>query len=69
MSLGRILPPKQMRELAGISQTTEWRLNKSGEGTPRIKLSQRRWGYPENLFNEWLRSRFERPAAQAGEVA
>jgi predicted DNA-binding transcriptional regulator AlpA len=65
MTLGRILPPKLMRELASISQATEWRLNQAGDGPPRIKLSQRRWGYPENLFNEWLKSRFERPIEPA----
>jgi hypothetical protein len=30
-------------------------------GPPRIKLSPKRWGYPEDLFNAWLASRFERP--------
>jgi predicted DNA-binding transcriptional regulator AlpA len=61
MSFGKILPPKLMRETAGISPATEWRLNKQGLGPPRIKLSQRRWGYPETLFHEWLLSRFELP--------
>jgi predicted DNA-binding transcriptional regulator AlpA len=65
MSLGRILPPKEMRTRAGISQATEWRLNKAGVGAPRIKLSGRRWGYPENFFEEWLKSRFERPIEAA----
>jgi len=59
---GRILPSKEMRKRAGnMSAATEWRLAQKGEGPPRIKLSPQRWGYPENLFNEWLKSRFERP--------
>jgi predicted DNA-binding transcriptional regulator AlpA len=63
--LGRILPPKLMRERAGISVATEWRLNQSGEGPPRIRLSANRWGYPEHLFEEWLYARFERPLSPA----
>jgi predicted DNA-binding transcriptional regulator AlpA len=63
---GRILTPKEMRARAGnMSAPTEWRLARSGEGPPRIKLSPGRWGYPENLFNEWLASRFERPLKPA----
>jgi predicted DNA-binding transcriptional regulator AlpA len=59
---GRILPSKEMCKCAGnMSAATEWRLAQKGEGPPRIKLSPQRWGYPEDLFNEWLRSRFERP--------
>jgi predicted DNA-binding transcriptional regulator AlpA len=63
---GPILTPKEMRKRAGnMSAATEWRLAQAGEGPPRIKLSRQRWGYPEALFNEWLKSRFERPLKPA----
>jgi hypothetical protein len=56
-----------MRARAGnMSAATEWRLARDGKGPPRIKLSDRRWGYPEDLFNEWLKSRFQRPLPAEG---
>jgi hypothetical protein len=58
---GKILPPKGMRARANMSATTEWRLAQTGDGRPRIRLSAGRWGYPEDLFNAWLKGRFERP--------
>jgi predicted DNA-binding transcriptional regulator AlpA len=72
MKLGRILPSKEMRARAGgISRWTEMRMHERGEGPPRIRIDGRSWGYPENLFEEWLLSRLERPlpAASAKEVA
>jgi predicted DNA-binding transcriptional regulator AlpA len=63
---GKILLPKEMRARAGgMSATTEWRLAQKGEGPPRIRLSSQRWGYPEDLFNAWLKGRFERPLEPA----
>jgi predicted DNA-binding transcriptional regulator AlpA len=66
---GEILPAKEMRRRANLSPAAEWRLAKSGDGPPRIKLSPKRWGYPENLFNEWLRGRFERPPPSDSTIA
>jgi predicted DNA-binding transcriptional regulator AlpA len=63
---GLILTPTEMRKRAGnMSAATEWRLAQKGDGPPRIKLSDKRWGYPEDLFNQWLASRFERPLKPA----
>jgi predicted DNA-binding transcriptional regulator AlpA len=63
MTLGRILTPRQMWERAGISAPTAWRLHQRGEGPPRVRLSPGRWGYPEDLLEEWLRERLDRPHA------
>jgi predicted DNA-binding transcriptional regulator AlpA len=57
-SIGRILPAKEMRVRAGgISRWTEARMRENGEGPPCVRLDGRSYGYPERLFEEWLRSR------------
>jgi hypothetical protein len=49
----------------GVSfQWSRWPAQK-GKGPPRIELSDRRLGYPKDLFNAWLASRFERPLSAA----
>jgi predicted DNA-binding transcriptional regulator AlpA len=53
---GKILTSKEMRARANMSAPTEWRLARAGMGPPRIKLSPKRWGYPEDLFNAWLQA-------------
>jgi predicted DNA-binding transcriptional regulator AlpA len=66
MQLGRILLSKEMRKRAGgMSRMTEWRLHQRGEGPPRVRINGRDWGYPENLFEQWLISRLERPLENA----
>jgi hypothetical protein len=68
MNLGRILTSKQFRVRAGISAVTEWRLHQRGEGPPRLRLTpgvRGRWGYPENLFEQWLLSRLDKPGEDA----
>jgi predicted DNA-binding transcriptional regulator AlpA len=62
MKLGRILTSEQMRARAGgISRWTEMRMAQRGIGPPRIHIDGRSWGYPENLLEEWLLSRLEKP--------
>ena len=68
MVLGRFLTSKQMRDRLGISKATEWRYAKLGMGPPRVRLTpgaNGHWGYPENLFEQWLLSRLDRPLDDA----
>jgi predicted DNA-binding transcriptional regulator AlpA len=60
--IGRILLSKEMRaRVGGISRWTEMRMAERGIGPPRIRIDGRSWGYPENLLEEWLLSRLEKP--------
>jgi predicted DNA-binding transcriptional regulator AlpA len=62
MKLGRILTSEQMRDrVGGISRWTEMRMHERNQGPPRIRIDGRSWGYPENLLEEWLLSRLEKP--------
>jgi predicted DNA-binding transcriptional regulator AlpA len=58
---GRLLPPKEARKIWGVSQSTEWRMGRDGNGPPRIQISANRYAYPEKEFYVWLASRFEKP--------
>jgi len=65
MEWGRILTRKQINVICGKNpDNLMWlhRLNKRGEGPPRVKIDGRSDGYPEKPFYEWLHSRLVTPA-------
>lgn len=58
------LTHRQVLDRLRISQPTFWRINSRGEGPPRVRLSSQVFIYPEQAFEQWLASRFERPLSQ-----
>jgi len=55
--LDRIVRRKQLLELSGLSNTTQWRLEKAGQFPARIKLGQGSVGWHLNEVEEWLKGR------------
>jgi predicted DNA-binding transcriptional regulator AlpA len=53
----KVLTTTELVELTGISVNTLWRLRQMGEGPPRIKLTERIYGYPVGKLREWLAQR------------
>jgi predicted DNA-binding transcriptional regulator AlpA len=53
----KVLTTTELVELTGISVNTLWRLRQAGEGPPRIKLTERIYGYPVGKLREWLAQR------------
>lgn len=63
-TLGRFLTSEHVCERLGISKASLMRYCQQGKGPPRVRLTpgaNGHWGYPENLFEEWIISRLERP--------
>lgn len=63
----KIIRPKELSKLLGISVVSIWRLEKRGELPPRIKLSQRAVGWLESDIEEWLDSRPNSSVTSTGE--
>jgi predicted DNA-binding transcriptional regulator AlpA len=63
--LGPLIPSDKVRNehLGGISRWVESRMHERGELPARIKLG-REWFYPENLLQEWLKSRLSHQSAK-----
>ena len=58
----RILSPRDVVIMLGISEVTIWRMRKRGEFPEPLRVSPRRVGWRESDIREWLDSRAE-PAA------
>ena len=58
----RVLTFKQWIDLAGVSRSTGLRILDSGEGPPKIRLSERRFGIRLSDHLKWC----ERLARKAG---
>lgn len=54
-----IISPRDLPAATGISKTTVWRLEKSGNFPKRLKLSPGRVGYRRAEVEAWLASRQE----------
>jgi prophage regulatory protein len=52
-----ILRPSEVFEKVGLSRTTVWRLERSGDFPARIMLSVKAVGYDEGAINDWLAKR------------
>ena len=52
-----ILSNSEFREMLGVSRATIHRLDQSGEGPPKIRLSERRVGRRLGDVRSWLQAR------------
>ncbi len=59
-ALTRILNPREVERLTGLSAATIWRLRQRGELPEPIRLSPRRVGWPESTIAGWLEQRASR---------
>lgn len=55
--LNRIVRPKELSQLLGISKVTLWRMEKEGKLPARIKISDRAVGWTESSINEWIKNK------------
>ena len=53
----RMLSIKKVTDMAGLSRTTIWRLEKSGDFPKRRQLSPRRVGWVESEVANWLEAK------------
>jgi len=53
----RIYRNKELPTVTGLSLTTIWRLQKSGDFPPRLQLSPGRVGVSAELVDAWVASR------------
>ena len=58
----RILSPREIVILLGISEVTIWRMRKRGEFPEPLRVSPRRVGWRESDIRAWLTSRAETAA-------
>ncbi|WP_205679380.1 MULTISPECIES: helix-turn-helix transcriptional regulator [Brevundimonas] len=56
----RILPWSQVKIISGLSRTTVWRLQKTGDFPPSVQVSRNRVGWWQSELLEWKRSRTPR---------
>jgi len=52
-----VLRTQQLREYIGLSRTTIWRLEKSGQFPKRVRLGQNSVGWLKGDVDTWLESR------------
>ena len=52
-----VLRTQQLREYIGLSRTTRWRLEKSGQFPKRVRLGQNSVGWLKGDVDTWLESR------------
>ena len=50
----KIIRPTQLANQLGVSKSTLWRLEKSGELPKRVTISERIVGWRESDIEEWL---------------
>lgn len=56
----RILPWSQVKVISGLSRTTVWRLQKTGDFPASVQASPNRMGWWQSELLEWKRSRLPR---------
>jgi len=52
-----ILRTEDVTRLTGLSRTTLWRLERSGNFPPRVRLGANSVGWVEDEVHEWIASR------------
>jgi prophage regulatory protein len=55
--MDKVLRRKQLLEVIGLSNTTQWRLEKSGDFPARIKLGKGSVGWHLDEVETWLKGR------------
>jgi prophage regulatory protein len=55
--MDRVLRRKQLLEVIGLSNTTQWRLEKAGDFPARIKLGRSSVGWHLDEVEAWLKGR------------
>ncbi len=55
----KIIRPKQLSAMLGISITTLWRLENNNDLPPKIRLGKTAVGWRESDISDWLASREE----------
>ena len=55
--MDKVLRRKQLLEVIGLSNTTQWRLENAGDFPARIKLGRGSVGWHLNEVEEWLKER------------
>lgn len=58
-----VLSDPQAAVLLGFSRDTLLRLDRAGDGPPRVKLSPRRHGRPVGGLRKWIQQRVQNGAA------
>lgn len=58
-TLPRILSPRQLIEITGLSPATIWRMRRRGELPDPVRLSPGRVGWSEDVIARWLTERTE----------
>jgi len=53
----KILSPKKVQDITGLSKSTIWRLEKKGEFPQRIRTSPMRVGWHEEEILDWKQTR------------
>lgn len=56
----RILPWSQVKVISGLSRTTVWRLQKTGDFPASVQVSRNRVGWWQSELLDWKRSRTPR---------
>lgn len=56
----RILPWSQVKVISGLSRTTVWRMQKTGDFPASVQVSPNRMGWWQSEILEWRRSRIPR---------
>ncbi len=56
----RILPWSQVKVISGLSRTTVWRLQKTGDFPASVQVSRNRVGWWQSELLEWKRTRTPR---------
>lgn len=56
----RLLPWSQVKVISGLSRTTVWRLQKTGDFPTPVQVSRNRVGWSQNELLEWKRTRLPR---------
>ncbi len=57
-----VLTKTQVSVITGLSRDTLDRLHRQNQGPPRVRLSERRVGYPLSQIRAWLKQRQESAA-------
>ncbi len=65
----RILPWSQVKVISGLSRTTVWRLQKTGDFPASVQVSPNRVGWWQSEILEWRRSRLPRRLPEPRPVA
>ncbi len=55
----KMLRPRQVRDLTGLSRVTLWRLEKKGQFPKRVQLTERCVGWRAQEIVDWLTERAE----------